>query len=117
MMRSAISPRLATSTLRNETQGLCHKASVFDLSVDIGFPDCIAEAILGVGIPMVIDFRAVDIVGFAIDADGQVTSSTGETELTLTARRFDSLILQFDRDDLRTAGVFRCRCLFGCSLL
>ena len=55
------------------------------MTADASVPHRIAKTLRGVCITVIVDFRAIDEVGFTIDSNGQVASRTGKIELALAA--------------------------------
>jgi hypothetical protein len=51
--------------------------------------DCVAEAITGMGVAVVVDSGAVDEIGVAVEADSEVAAVSGKTKLTLATGHLD----------------------------
>jgi hypothetical protein len=70
---------LPSVLLWNQTKGLCNEASILDVTFNIGFTDRVAEAILGMGVAVIVDVGALDVVGFPVNPNSEVASFSLET--------------------------------------
>ena len=91
--------------LLHHLETLRFESAIDEFSGDPGGENRVAQAGGAVGITMVVDVAAVDVVRLAVEGDREITAIAGKSELTLPAGGIDDSVFKDDGGCARDVGL------------